>query len=105
MIVYNVTFGESDPWRYYNCVFEALYRPILAILFDSNWVWPVPESLVDLAHISGVTHLTALWSKNKGPERIKVERPAEAHPTAYLIEKYSKRLTQVNGPVHFAYEG
>ncbi len=105
VIAYNVTFGESDPWRYDNFVFEALYRPILAILFDSNWVWPVPESLVDLAHVSAVTHLTALWSTNKGPERTQVETPAGAHQTDHLIEKYSKGRTQVNGLVRSALEG
>lgn len=86
-------------------MFDALYRPILAIVFDPNWVWPAPESLVDLAHITAITHLMAFWSKNKGPERIEVERPAKAHPTAYLIEKYYKGRKQVNGSIRSALEG
>jgi hypothetical protein len=105
VIAYNLGFGESDPWRYDNYVFDALYRPILAILFDSNWVWLAPDSLMDLAHITAVTHLTAFWSKNKGPDRIRVETPAEAHQTDYLIEKYPKGRKQVNGPVRSALEG
>lgn len=105
VIAHNIAFGEPDPWRYNNYVFDALYRPILAIVLNSNWAWPAPESLLDLAHISAVTHLTALWSKNKGPERIEAERPAEAHPIDYLIEKYSKGRKQVNGPIRSALAG
>lgn len=105
VVAYNVTFGESDRWRYDNYVFDALYRPILAILFDSNWVWPAPDSLMDLAHITAVTHLTVLWSKGKGSEGNEEENMSEAQPSDYLIEKYSKGRTKVNGPARSALEG
>ena len=102
---YNLTFGESDRWRYDNYVFDALYRPILAILFDSNWVWPVPDSFMDLAHITAVTHLTVLWSKGKVSEGNEEENVSEAQPSDYLIEKYSKGGTPANGPIRSALEG
>ena len=105
VVAYNVTFGESDRWRYDNYVFDALYRPILAILFDSNWVWPAPDSLMDLAHITAVTHLTVLWSKGKGSEGNEEENISEAQPSDYLIEKYSKGRTKVNGAARSALEG
>ena len=105
VIAYNLVLGESGRWRYDNYVVDLLYQVSQAILFDSRWVWLVPESVVDLAHITAVTHLTAFWSKNKDSEVNEKENVSEARPTDYLIENYSQGCKQANGPIRSALEG
>lgn len=105
VIAYNLAFGESDPWRYDNYVFDLLYQVSEVILFDSRWVWSVPDSLMDLAHITAVTHLLVLWSKGKSTEGNEEENISEAYPTDYIIDNYSKGGMQANGPVRSALEG
>ena len=105
VIAYNLVLGESGRWRYDNYVVDLLYQVSQAILFDSGWVWLVPDSVVDLSHITAVTHLTAFWSKNKDSEVNEKENVSEARPTDYLIENYSQGCKQANGPIRSALEG